>query len=236
MEKKSSPLNIKLIVIFFLVSSIAFFPLINEIAKEAKETQDIESYSQLMYLEEDNSTILYGDKDKNLLTVVDWSFYKHQAEAKEAFKGIIYDPKCPMLGITKKRIRDFRDFEDLIRNEYHQTFIIEKKCRGGQNKETNHDFLSFIAPNAISKISEFHRENTEFSIVLLSEKWWWSGRFNKEINSSVAYGLLEKNPKSFCSLWVELLFIPEDSRYRTPLYDLHSHGKSMCIKTKKKPI
>ena len=156
MEKKSSPPNIKLIVIFFLVSSIAFFPLINEIAEEAKETQDIESYSQLMYLEEDNSTILYGDKDKNLLTVVDWSFYKHQAEAKQALKGIINDPKCPMLGITKKRIRDFRDFEDLIRNEYRQTFIIEKKCRGGQNKETNHDFLSFIAPNAISKISEFH--------------------------------------------------------------------------------
>ena len=81
MEKKSSPPNIKVIVIFFLVSSIAFFPLIKEIAEEAKETQDIESYSQLMYLEEDNSTILYGDKDKNLLTVVDWSFYKHQAEA-----------------------------------------------------------------------------------------------------------------------------------------------------------
>ena len=236
MKQKTPPQKIKTVVLFFLASSLAFIPLMNEKAKEAKESKTLETYSQIMYLEEDNSTILYSDKEKNLLTVVDWSFYKHQAEAKEAFKGIIYDPKCPMLGITKKRIRDFRDFEDLIRNEYHQTFIIEKKCNGGFNEETNHDFLSFIAPNAISKISEFHRENTEFSIVLLSEKWWWSGRFNKEINSSVAYGLLEKNPKSFCSLWVELLFIPEDSRYRTPLYDLHSHGKSMCIKSKKNPI
>ena len=236
MKQKTPPQKIKTVVLFFLASSLAFIPLMNEKAKEAKESKTLETYSQIMYLEEDNSTILYGDKDKNLLTVVDWSFYKHQAEGKEALKGIINGPKCPMLGITNKRIEDFRDFEDLIRNEYHQTFIIEKKCRGGQNKETNHDFLSFIAPNAISKISEFHRENTEFSIVLLTEKWWWSGRFNKEINSSVAYGLLEKNPKSFCSLWVELLFIPEDSRYRTPLYDLHSHGKSMCIKSKKNPI
>ena len=98
------------------------------------------------------------------------------------------------------------------------------------DNKTQNDFISFNSKKGPKEIAHYHQLDQEFSVFLITDGWWWASRFNREINSNITYGLLEKDPRNFCRVWMELLYTPTDSHYSWgPLRDFFSEGQEHCI-------
>ena len=185
--------------------------------------------SFLIYLEEDGSTMLYSDAKKNSITIASWALYHHQISAHTSFQGIMADENCPFFGITQKRIRDKHDIVEIL-NDDKSVLLNYSGCKTGIDYKTQNDFISFNSKKGPKEIAHYHQLDQEFSVFLIADGWWWASRFNREINSNITYGLLEKDPRNFCRVWTELLYVPADSHYAWgPLRDFFSEGQEYCI-------
>ena len=226
--------NLKIISIFSLAVAMIYF---NAPFFEGEPEPDFSRFmSHLIYLEEDGSTILYSDGKSDALTIVDWALYDHQVSTQAAFHGVIKDKECPFLGITNKRIRENEDIISVLEEE-NAVLVNFSKCSSGMNQHTKNDYITFTSAETAKKIAEYHFLNQEFSIFLVSERWWWSSRFNREINSQVTRGLLEKDPRNFCRVWTELLYVPADSQYAWgPLKEFLPQGEAFCIPKSKEAL
>ena len=221
--------NITLKIIFVLAFCTSLIYLNSPIFEDKLGPDFSKFMSYLIYLEEDGSTMLYSDAKKNSITIASWVLYRHQVSAHTSFQGILADENCPFFGITEKRIRDKHDIIKVL-NDDESVLLDYSGCKTGIDSKTQNDFISFNSKEGPKEISHYHQLDQEFSVFLITDGWWWASRFNREINSNITYGLLEKDPRNFCRVWTELLYVPTDSHYAWgPLRDFFSEGQEYCI-------
>ena len=220
---------LKIIVVLAFSSSLVY--LSSPVFEDQPEPDFSEFMSYLIYLEEDGSTMLYSDAKKNSITIASWALYRHQISAHTSFQGIMADENCPFFGITQKRIRDKHDIIEVLNNG-ESVLLNYSDCKTGIDIKTQNDFIKFNSKAGPKEIAQYHQLDQEFSVFLITDGWWWASRFNREINSNIAHGLLEKDPRNFCRVWTELLYVPIDSYYaRGPLRDFFLEGQEYCMPT-----
>ena len=222
-----SHIILKIIVVFIFSTSLVY---VNSPIFEDDLGPDFSEFmSYLIYLEEDGSTMLYSDAKKNSITIASWALYRHQVSTHTSFQGIVADENCPFFGITQKRIRDKYDIIEVLNND-ESVLLNFSGCKTGIDNKTQNDFINFSSKEGPKEIAQYHQLDQEFSIFLITDGWWWASRFNREINSNITHGLLEKDPRNFCRVWTELLYVPTDSHYAWgPLRDFFSEGQEYCI-------
>ena len=218
---------LKIFVVLAFSSSLVY---LNSPVFEDQPGPDFSEFmSYLIYLEEDGSTMLYSDAEKNSITIASWALYRHQISAHTSFQGIVADENCPFFGITQKRIRDKQDIIEVLNNG-ESVLLSYSGCKTGIDNKTQNDFINFASKEGPREIAQYHQLDQEFSVFLITDGWWWASRFNREINSNITHGLLEKDPRNFCRVWTELLYVPIDSYYAWgPLRDFFSEGQEYCI-------
>ena len=225
---------LKIIVVLALSSSLVY--LNSPVFEDDLGPDFSEFMSYLIYLEEDGSTMLYSDAKKDSITIASWALYRHQISAHASFQGILADENCPFFGVTQRRIRDKHDIIEVLNNG-ESVLLNFSGCKTGTDIKTQNDFIKFSSKAGPKEIAQYHQLDQEFSIFLITDGWWWASRFNREINSNIAHGLLEKDPRNFCRVWTELLYVPTDSHYAWgPVRDFFSEGQEYCIPTLKEAL